>query len=241
MKTKNPPILFLAIAGLAALTVQAQAASTTTPSDSNYKAHYPWNKGCEDQVAAMKGRPCDIIFIGDSITGNFIGKPMGKWTSVGGTVWDKHYANRNALNFGVGADATQNVLWRLEHMDIKGFKPKVAVILIGTNNTTNTPEEIAAGVKAVVAKTRDTFAGVKIILVSILPNARQTQRMADANKIIEKFGDDKTVFYFDLASKMPPVGNSWRGLGPDRIHLSPEGYELWASEMEPLLTRLLAP
>jgi lysophospholipase L1-like esterase len=125
-------------------------------------------------------------------------------------------------------------------MDIKEFKPKVAVILIGTNNKNNTPEDIAAGVKAVVEKTQETFAGVKIILISILPNARATQKMADANKIIQTFGDDKSVFYFDLASKMTPVGNSWKGLGPDRLHLLPEGYELWASEMEPLLTKLLA-
>jgi lysophospholipase L1-like esterase len=213
---------------------------TTLPSDSNYKAHYAWNAGCERRVAAMKGKPCDIIFIGDSITDNFTGRPTPTWGSVGGAVWDKYYANRRALNFGVGADTTQNVLWRFDHMDIKEFKPKVAVILIGTNNTKNSPEEIAAGVKAVVEKTEQTFPTAKIILVSILPNARATEKMAEANKIIQTFGDDKSVFYFDLASKMTPVGNSWKGLGPDRLHLLPEGYELWASEMEPLLSKLIA-
>jgi lysophospholipase L1-like esterase len=39
---------------------------------------------------------------------------------------------------------------------------------------------------------------------------------------------------------MTPVGNSWKGLGPDRLHLTPEGYALWASEMEPLLSKLIA-
>lgn len=219
---------------------ETNAPATTIPSDSNYKAHFAWNQGCERRVAAMKGKPCDIIFIGDSITDNFTGRPTPNWGSVGGTVWDKYYANRNALNFGVGADATQNVLWRLEHMDVKELKPKVAVVLIGTNTHKNTPEEIAAGVKAVVEKTQQIFPKAKIILVSILPNARATQLMADANKLIEPLGDNKSVFYFDLASKMPPVGSSWKGLGKDRIHLLPEGYELWASEMEPLLTKLLA-
>ncbi len=218
------------------------APSTTTPSDSNYKAHPDWNKSCEAEVAAMKGKPCDVIFIGDSITQNFIAQPSRNWTSVGKTVWDKHYAGRNVLDFGVGADATQNVLWRMDHMDIKEFKPKVAVVMIGTNNTKNTPAQIAAGVKAVLEKTQAIFPGVKIILVSILPNARATQKMADANQIIKTFGDDKTVFYFDLAAKMTPTadGKSWTGLGPDRLHLSPDGYELWAAEMEPLLTKLLA-
>ncbi len=198
-----------------------------------------WTQECADRVAAIKGKPCDVIFIGDSITQNFVGNPMPAWDLVGGQVWEKHYANRNALNFGVGSDNTRNVLWRLENMDIKDLRPKAAVILIGTNNTKDTPADIAAGVKAVVDKTRATFPGVKVILVSILPTARETQRMAEANKTIRTFGDNRDVFYLDLAAKMPPEGSSWKGLGNDRLHLRPEAYELWATEMEPLLKKLL--
>jgi lysophospholipase L1-like esterase len=224
---------------VAAQTPSTQPVSTTIPSDGNKKAHPAGYRNCEKRVADMQGKPCDIIFIGDSITDNFTASPTPKWNEVGKDVWDKHYAGRNALNFGVGSDRTEHVLWRLENMDVKGLHPKVAVILIGTNNTKNTPDEIAAGVKAVVVKTQQTFSGVKIILISILPNARATQKMEDANKLIAPLGDDKSVFYFALAAKMPAEGNGWKGIGKDRLHLSPEGYELWASEMEPLLTRLL--
>jgi lysophospholipase L1-like esterase len=240
---KKSALVAVAAFSLSLLSIRAadtNAPATTIPSDDNYKAHYAWNQGCERRVAAMQGKPCDIIFIGDSITDNFTGRPTPTWGSVGGTVWDKYYANRHALNFGVGADTTQDVLWQLDRMDIKGFKPKVAVILIGTNNNKNSPEDIAAGVKAVVERTEQSFPMAKIILVSILPNARATEKMADANKIIQTFGDNQTVFYFDLASKMTPVGDSWKGLGPDRLHLTPEGYELWAASMEPLLNKLIA-
>ncbi len=158
---------------------------------------------------------------------------------VGKAVWDKHYATRNALDFGVGADRTEHVLWRLENMDLKGFDPKVAVVLIGTNNNINTPQEIAAGVKAVLVQTQATFTHAKIILISILPNARATQKMEDANKLIQLLADDKTIFYFDLAAKMTKQGATWKGLGRDNLHLSNDGYELWATEMEPLLTKLL--
>ena len=216
------------------------APATTVASDGNLKARPLWYQQCEARVAAMKGKPCDVIFIGDSITENFINEPSEKWTNVGITVWKKYYADRRVLNFGVGADATQHTLWRLEHMEVAEFRPKVAVVLLGTNNTRNTPDEIVAGVKAVLEKTQRLFPGVKVILVSILPNRRATQKMADANLGLRKLGDDKTVFYFDLASKMTPEGDSWKGLGGDKLHLSPEGYELWASEMEPLLTKLLA-
>ncbi len=215
------------------------ALAPVTPSDANYKAHPDWNKECEDRVAAMKGKPCDIIFIGDSITQNFVEEPKGGWNLVGKSVWDKHYANRNALDFGVGADATQHVLWRLDHMDIKDFKPKVAVILIGTNNTQDAPADIARGVKAVVNKTEAIFPEAKIILLGILPTTREQQRMAGANKIIQTFGDNERVYFFDLGSRMTPLNGNWKGVGGDHLHLTPEGYELWASSMEPLLTRLL--
>ena len=212
----------------------------TIPSDDNYKSHARFNQQCEAQVAAMKGKPVDVIFIGDSITQNFVNEPTSTWPMAGKAVWDAHYAGRHVLNFGVGADRTENVLWRLDHMDIREFRPRVAVLMIGTNNTRDTPEAIAAGVKAVIKKTQDTFPAVKIILVSILPSARATQKMADANKIIQTFGDGRSVYYFDLASKMTPEGDSWKGVGRDHLHLMPEGYELWATEMEPLLNTLLS-
>jgi lysophospholipase L1-like esterase len=212
---------------------------TTIPSDGNSIAHAQWYKECEGRVAAMQGKPCDIIFIGDSITQNFQDEPPSGWDETGGQVWKKYYGNSNALDFGVGADGTEHVLWRLDHMDIKNFTPKVAVILLGTNDTQFPAEDIAAGIKAVIAKTQSTFSGVKIILMSLTPTTRNTQVVIDTNKIIQTFGDNQTVFYFDLASKMTPVGDNWKGIGADHLHLIPEGYEIWANEMAPILEQLL--
>jgi lysophospholipase L1-like esterase len=206
--------------------------STTVPSDSNYTGrHAADNHACEALVAEMKGKPCDLIFIGDSITQG--------WVQRGEEVWEKHYASRHALDFGVGADATQHTLWRLEHMDVASFRPKIAVLMIGTNNTPNTPADIAAGVKAVLQKTQQTFPGVKVILMSILPNARANDKMAAVNAITRTYANDRDVYYLDLAEKMTPAGDSWKGLGPDKLHLTVEGYEMWAAELDPLLAKLL--
>ena len=43
----------------------------------------------------------------------------------------------------------------------------------------------------------------------------------------------------DLAAKMTLEGGTWKGLGPDKLHLTVEGYELWAAEIDPLLAKLL--
>jgi lysophospholipase L1-like esterase len=216
--------------------------SSTEPDNTRYLNKPALMKGCAEQVAKIQGQPCDVIFIGDSITAG--------WLSKGKEVWAKYYSDRHALDFGIGGDKTQNVLWRLENMDVKGLTPKVAVVLIGTNNLANTTREIADGVKAVVAKALATFSGVKIILVSIMPNRRvnvkpkdaeaYNQKMMDADAIIRNYADDRTVFYLDLVPLMAPVGNNWKGLGTDHLHPDATGYEIWAAAMDPLLTRLLA-
>jgi lysophospholipase L1-like esterase len=193
------------------------ASRTTIPSDSNSLSRPVNDKNCRDRVAAAKGHPVDILFVGDSIT--------EAWTSTGwggvdrgAAIWDRTYAPRNALNFGVGADRTQHVLWRLDNMDVQDLKPKVTVLLIGTNNNIDPAADIAAGVHAVIGKLETMYPMTKIILVSILPNARATQLMTDANALIRPLADDKTVFYLDLVPLMPPVGDNWTGLGPDRLH-----------------------
>lgn len=188
---------------------------------------------CTTQVAEFNGRDADIIFVGDSITQN--------WRGPGKEVWDKEFAPRNALDFGVSSDQTQHVLWRLNNYPIGRLHPKVAVVLIGTNNTHNSPAQIAAGVQAVIDRLQALFPGIKVILNSIMPNARASDLMMKANVILRTYADDKTIFYLDLAPIMKPVGDNYRGLGPDRLHPDSEGYRLWADAILPLLDKLLLP
>jgi lysophospholipase L1-like esterase len=204
-----------------------EPASTTEADNTLYLNHPGLMTACQERVAAAVGRPCGVIFIGDSITAG--------WLTTGREVWDKFYARRDALDFGIGGDKTQNVLWRLEHMDIGSLRPKVAVIMIGTNNFKNTPRQIADGVKAVIEKTRQTFPGVKIILVSIMPNQRANKTMMQADDLIREYDDPDAVSYFDLVPFMPEAGGNWLGLGADRLHPDLHGYEIWATGMEPLL------
>ncbi|MGB8355388.1 MAG: GDSL-type esterase/lipase family protein [Chthoniobacteraceae bacterium] len=211
--------------------VNSPAPRSTIPDGNNYKTKEAFQSSWEDYLGTKKGKPCDIIFIGDSITMNW------RW-GPGRPVWMKNYADR-ALDFGQSWDTTQNALWRLQNLDIKEFRPKVAVILIGTNNDHDKPEDIAAGVKAVMETTRSMFGGVKVVLVSILPNGRANETMQAANAIIRTYADDQSVFYLDLTTVFTPVGNNWKGLGGDRLHPTTEGYEMWAAALNPLLEKLI--
>lgn len=216
--------------------------AVVVPSDENYHAHADWNHLAEQHLAEAKGKPCDVLFIGDSVTQNFDTAPNAAWNLVGKAVWDKYYGKRNVVNFGVGADKAQHILWRLENMDVAAVgKPKVAVIMLGLNNADDSAADIILGIKAVLNKTQILFKGTKVILVSTTPSNRGIEKFAQVNKAVSKCADNRTVFFVDIFSKMTPVGDSFKGIGFDHVHLTEGGYELWASTMEPLLSRLLRP
>jgi len=71
-----------------------------------------------------------VLFVGDSITDGWRNEAKGAKA-----IWDREFAPHGAANFGIGGDRTQHVLWRLENGELDGIKPKVVVLMIGTNNT----------------------------------------------------------------------------------------------------------
>ncbi|MEI9961997.1 MAG: GDSL-type esterase/lipase family protein [Limisphaerales bacterium] len=88
----------------------------------------------------------DIEFIGDSITQG--------WEGAGKNIWQAFYGQRKVINMGVGGDRTQHVLWRFENGQLDGIKAKVAVVMIGTNNRSDTPGQVLEGVTAIVQQIR---------------------------------------------------------------------------------------
>jgi lysophospholipase L1-like esterase len=127
----------------------------------------------------------------------------------------------------------------MDHENIRNLAPKVIVLLAGVNDMQYSAEEIGAGTKAVLDKIRAMYPTAKIVLMAILPNGRDPEKTAAANRITQTFADNQNVYYLDLGPSMTPEGNGFKGVGEDRIHLTAEGYELWASNLDPLLDKLL--
>ena len=65
------------------------------------------------------------MFIGDSLIQQMQNAP----------VWKELFEPLHCLNFGIGGDQTQNLLWRIENGELDfEIEPKIVVLLIGTNN-----------------------------------------------------------------------------------------------------------
>jgi beta-glucosidase len=181
----------------------------------------------------------DLVFIGDSITQG--------WEGAGKEAWTKHYDKRNAVNLGIGGDRTQHVLWRLDHGNVDGIKPKLAVLMIGTNNSNrddNTAEEIGGGIEAIVKKLREKLPETKVLILAIFPRGEtpnpQREKNAKASEIASKLADNKTVYFLDIGPKfLAADGKLTKDIMPDLLHLSPKGYEIWAESIEPSVAQLM--
>ena len=185
-----------------------------------------------NQKVAELGEKAQVIFIGDSITQG--------WEGAGREAWQENFTKYNAINLGIGGDRTQHVLWRLDNGNLKGLKPKAAVVMIGTNNSNgedNSVEQIADGVAAIVEKLRNKLPGTKILLIPIFPRGEnpnpQRGKILQVNQIIQKLADGENVLWVDFGHKfVTEEGRIPGDLMPDYLHLSPEAYEIWADSIE---------
>jgi beta-glucosidase len=185
------------------------------------------------------GKDIDLAFIGDSITRRWRGKEnQGSW--------EKYWGKYKAVNMGIGGDATQNVLFRLQNGQLDGYQARVFVVMIGTNNcwgrTTDT-NAVAAGIKKILDLIQSKQPQAKILLLSILPTGAKPnpgrETRLSINKLIEKFAGGQ-VQYMDIWDKfLTPDGKITKELMPDELHLSPLAYEVWSEAIKGKIEELM--
>src|SRR5262245_21616997 len=176
-----------------------QSATEPVPRDEK------WMKRHEAFVGIAKRGGVDVLFLGDSITDAWGGEGHGK--GAGAKIFESEFAPLKAANFGIGGDRTQHVLWRLQNGELDGIQPKVVMLMIGTNNSgTNTAEEIAAGITAVVKEIHKRSPQTKVLLLGVFPRGAkpnpQRDKLKEVNKVIAKLDDGgQTVRYLDIGDK----------------------------------------
>ncbi|MFM7152318.1 MAG: GDSL-type esterase/lipase family protein, partial [Gemmataceae bacterium] len=186
--------------------------------------------------------------LGDSIT--------QAWSGAGKKAWSEHFEPVKAANFGIGGDQTGHVLWRItEGKELNGITPKVAVLMIGTNNISSfKPDQIADGVKAIVKELRQQKPEMKILLLGVFPRSGKRiapeakEAKADElqpavgkiNSVISKLDDGKMVVYRDIGKRfLNNDGDLPKDIMYDYLHLTPKGYDIWADAIKDEVKTLL--
>lgn len=187
-------------------------------------------------ISETKEKEPDVIFIGDSILGQLVVTEM----------WERLFAPMHPLNFGVGGDQTQHVLWRVLNGELDNVSPKAIVILVGTNNHGHTPEQIQEGIMAVVTEARERQPQAYIIVLTLLPRGQHPNHLRVRNSSVNQL----------LAKSLPEVERAQLvNIDPgfiypdgtithhdmwDYLHLTHVGYKRAFEPVYDLLLQLLA-
>jgi lysophospholipase L1-like esterase len=196
-----------------------------------------WMSHFEQNLADSRKQPVDLVFDGDSITYGWKG-------SGGGGIWNHRYAKLNAYDFGISGDSTSGCLWRVQNGQVAGLHPKLIVLLIGTNNMySNSAEQIAGGIKAIVAEYQKQCPDAAILLQGIFPRGEKpTDGMRDkvkqVNQMISSLGDGKKVIFLDFGDKLLDAqGQYTHPITSDFLHPTGAGYQIWADAIQPVIDR----
>ncbi len=194
-----------------------------------------WKKRHEDLLVRAKQGDSDLAMIGDSITHGWNGE-----------LWEKNFGKYKPMNLGFSGDRTQHVLWRLQNGELNRVHPKVAVIMIGTNNIGgNSPAQIAEGIGSIIDWLHTNQRQAKIVLHAIFPRSPNPdnwprRKVEDTNRLLEPLAQQKGAIFLDINAKfLDEYSVLSPNIMPDYLHPNAEGYKIWADNLAPTLKKLL--
>jgi lysophospholipase L1-like esterase len=188
-----------------------------------------------------------VVFMGDSITDGWNRPEYGPF-----------FPGKPYIDRGISGQTTPQMLIRMQP-DVIALKPKVVVILAGTNDIAGntgsmTLEEIEANYKAMSELARSN--GIKVVWSSVTPvydgghnregkevimtDRRPPEKILALNAWLKKYTADHGYVYLDYFSAMvDEKGFMKRGLSKDGLHPNAEGYAVMAPLAEKAIERSL--
>uniref|UniRef100_A0AC11CZS4 Platelet activating factor acetylhydrolase 1b catalytic subunit 3 n=1 Tax=Ovis aries TaxID=9940 RepID=A0AC11CZS4_SHEEP len=153
-------------------------------------------------VADSKDKEPEVVFIGDSLV-----QLMHQCE-----IWRELFSPLHALNFGIGGDSTQHVLWRLENGELEHIRPKVSrawvgsqsplslppspplhplfpqivVVWVGTNNHGHTAEQVTGGIKAIVQLVNERQPQARVVVLGLLPRGQHPNPLREKNRRVNE-------------------------------------------------------
>jgi len=175
------------------------------------------------QNAALT-EPVRVVFMGDSITDNWIGADPSLFT-------------HGVVDRGISGQTTPQMLLRFRQ-DVIALHPKAVQIMAGTNdiagNTGAATIETVRGNIETMAELAHAH-GIKVILASIPPAAafpwspekRPAPQILAFNRWLQAYAKAHGYTYVDYhAALTTPEGGMKPGLASDGVHPTPAGYAI---------------
>lgn len=202
--------------------------STMKPLTQHRDRNYDWRQRHADELALIKTKAAQNIIFANSIIHYWGGLPQSS-IARGKSSWDAYLQPLAVQNMGFGWDRIENVLWRIYHDELDGFKADHILLMVGTNNLqSNTDEEIIKGLQQLInaVKVRQPQSG--IIISGILPRRNMEARIAVLNGAIEKLASAVIKYINPGAVFLNDTSKVKEELFGDGLHPNEAGYRLLA-------------
>ena len=180
------------------------------------------------QFALMPPAPGRVVFLGDSII------EQGQW--------DGWFPALPTLNRGIGGESISDVAARLGSAL---HAPRAVVLMIGTNDVheARNSDDIAAAairMRDLVGAIRQAAPDAALIVNSVAPRTlHYCERIAQFNAELVQIAAAADAQYLDLWPVMArPDGAIRPELTTDGLHLTAQGYAVWAEALKPMLAWL---
>ena len=162
-----------------------------------------------------------------------------KWQDV-----SDYFPGKTIINRGFGGSKLTDLNYYSEDL-LKPYQPKQIIIYCGENDFADDAKLKADVVvdrfKTFYKKIREKFPNIEVDFVSIKYSPSREKlwpQMREANKKIAKFmKKEKNAEFIDITKTMNDTnGNVRKDLFvEDMLHMTPEGYRLWAKVMNPYM------
>ena len=221
------------------LAPSAQASPSGHPSDAYWTAHdrqllvdfggLAHFKEADAMLGAPKTGEDRVVFMGDSITQ--------------GWKLDEAFPGKPYLNRGISGQTTPQMLVRFRQ-DVIDLKPKVVVILAGTNDIAgNTGPMTLEQTEGNLASMAELAAanGIRVVLCSVLPafdyhwapGLQPAPKIAQVNAWLREYAAQKGYVYVDFYSVMKDDrGGLPATLSGDGVHPLPAGFAVMTTLAE---------
>ena len=187
-------------------------------------------------------RTWDVVMVGDSITHRWENGANGK------AVYERMQKDYKVLNLGIGGDETQHVVWRLKNGQLEGYRAKLFMVMIGTNNS-DRPANTAEGVKAIVDLIVTRHPESKVLLLPVFPRGREPLKdkaWQTLNEILHASArlyaaKGRQVLWHDFNDRFLDVDGHIRPglMMPDNLHPIQGGYEIWYEAVRPVFRAVI--
>ena len=175
-----------------------------------------------DNAKVDPANPPQVVFIGDSITENWVQLDPGLF-------------GQTRLGRGISGQTSPQLLVRF-WQDVVSLRPKVVHIMVGTNDIAGntgptTPEAYKNAIRAMVSLAQAN--GIVVILGSIPPadqfgwatQHRPASWIAGLNLWLKSYADERGAIYADYFTPLAgPNGELRPEYGPDGVHPNAAGY-----------------